>query len=140
MNIRQLAQREAEHVLRHCHPVELERLNFELLDGNSTEACCFYGQLTGDPDSLRAIELICQSTDKVICNDVENDGKIVPVSELKVFIDSYDKGLVVTESGRLVIFSMRTMSFISPLEAYVPTEENPEREQRIADIRKWVSM
>lgn len=140
MNIRRLAQKEAEHVLRHCHPEELERLDFETLDGNSTDAFCFYGQLTGDPDSRRAIELICQSTNKVICNDVFNDGEIAPVSELKVFLDSYDKGLFVKEDGILLDFSQRSLYFVSPLEAYLPSEDHPQREERIADIRKWLSM
>jgi hypothetical protein len=140
MNIRRLAQREAEHVLRHCHPVELERLDFETLDGNSTEAFCFYGQLTGDPDSHRAIELICQSTNKVICNDVVNDGKIVPVDELKVFLDSYDDVLAVKEGGTIIDFLQRSLYYVSPVEAYLPSEDHPERENRIAEIRQWLSM
>ncbi len=140
MNIEQLAQREAENLLRNCDPIELERLDFETLDGNSIDEFCFYGQITGNPDSQRAIELICNSSAKIICNDIENDGKVVSSKELKIFSDNYNNGISITDSGRIIDYQQRTLSFISPLEAYTPSEDHPEREHRISRIREWLNM
>lgn len=140
MNIEQLAQREAENLLRYCDPIELERLDFDMLDGNSINEFCFYGQITGNPDSQRAIEIICSSSDKVICNDIENDGKVVSSKQLKTFHDNYDSGLSITDSGRILDYRQRTLSYISPLEAYTPSEDHPERKHRIENIRNWLNM
>jgi len=140
MTIIHLAKKEAEHLLRVCEPIELQRLDLDLLDGNSTDQLCLYGMLTGNPDSKRAIEIICQCTGKVICNDIENDGKAVPVDELKAFLKDYDDGIRIIETGRIIDYSKRSLYFVSPLEVYVPSEDHPERDKRIAQIRSWLCL
>jgi len=137
MNLTQLAQKEAERLRETCEPIELERLDFDTLNGNSIDHDCLYGQLTGHPDSYRAMQLIMHSAPVIVCNDVENDGKLTDVKFLAPFIENYSNGIFVSRNGILIDPMQRSIYFVSPLELFVPGTRDPDRKERIREIQSW---
>jgi hypothetical protein len=155
-DIMALAMGEAYRLRSFLSPAEIYRIDFNTLDSSNTKGLCFYGQLTGNPDGERAIQLISLSTPKVITNDSLNARTIVDVknlielSQIKKPVEFYsherlldlsNKSLDNDRDEKVIINpDLRTLYYISPLEAYSPSLKDPLRDTKIAQIKQWLDI